>query len=708
MKETPADKIIPDTGQDDHTSFSLRILLVQNNREDFLAFRRALEKSHISSQITLIVSAEEALERLAENASSFDLIVTDHKLPAMSGLEFCRELIERKVPLPLVLLTEPAYESFAAEFHKLGFVNDYLIKDSENSYLEVMPPVLSEVARKHGEMLARERHQKAVQALEKRFRTLLAKNADGVIIVSQTGKVELINPAAKTLFGRKSEELLCRPFGFPVTPGETTEIEIARSDDTKKIIAEMRVVEIEWKGETAYLASLRDITDRKKMELDLSQSVQELKKANKKLLDQQKAVIEEERLKILLQMAGTTAHELNQPLTALLGNIEMMGMNKNDPEKMAKYIAEIEKAGERIADIVKKIQTIRHEDAMPLSFDKYTVANLDQKTRILSVEDSDADFERINNVLKAHNQLNLFRTKQIKEAMQVLECVHFDLILSEYFLPDGNVTGFLERMYEKDMEIPMVVITGRGDEMIASQVIQAGAFGYLPKAKMTDKSLLRSIIKAVEKGRLRREIKEAHRKMAEMTTKDELTGLYNRRYFSGVIKQEVSRARRYGNNLVLCMLDLDHFKRVNDTYGHPAGDMVLTEMGRKLREWTRETDTVCRLGGEEFAVILPNTDEKDAQIMGDRLRNMVASHLFEFNSSRFRVTISMGIAGFSESGVYSSDELIELADQALYQAKDTGRNRVISYLNKNSSFEADAVPEASKNLSASALTPGIC
>jgi two-component system cell cycle response regulator len=696
MKKTPADKMIMlNTEQDENASFPLRILLVQNNREDFLAFSRALEKSHISSQITLIISAEEAMNRLADDASSFDLIVTDHKLPVMSGLEFCRELIERKVPLPLVLLTEPAYENFAAEFHKLGFVNDYLIKDSEHSYLEVLPPVLSEVARKHGEMLARERHQKAVQALERRFRNLLAKNADGVVIVNKEGNVELINPAAKILFGREADELLCRPFGFPVNPGETREIEFARSD-TENVIAEMRAVEIEWKGETACLASLRDITYRKKMEAalenanqHLSQSVQELKKANKKILDQQKAVIEEERLKILLQMAGTTAHELNQPLTALLGNIELMGINKNDPEKMAKYIAEIEKAGERIADIVKKIQTIRHEEPMPLSFDNYAIANLDQKTRILSVEDSDADFDRMNNALKVHNQLNLFRTKQIKEAMQVLECVHFDLILSEYFLPDGNATDFLERLYEKDIEIPMVVITDRGDEMIASQVIQTGAFGYLPKAKMTDNSLLRAIIKAVEKGRLRREIKEAHRKMAEMTTKDELTGLYNRRYFSGVIKQEVSRAKRYGSNLVLCMLDLDHFKQVNDTYGHPAGDMVLTEMGRKLREWTRESDTVCRLGGEEFAVILPNTDERDAQIMGERLRNMVASHLFEFNSSRFRVTISMGLAGFSEAGVYSSDELIELADQALYQAKDTGRNKVVSYFNKNGSAEAD-------------------
>ncbi len=674
--------------------FLFRILLVQSKENDFLAFSRTLENSHVASRITRFVTAEEALKGLAQDASSFDLIVVDNKLPCMSGLGFCRELIERKFSLPVVFLTEPDNEDFAIQFHKLGFVNDYLIKDSDQSYLEVLPLLLSEVARKYGDIIARERHKKAVQAFERRFRTLLAKNADGVIIVNKDGNVELVNPAAKSLFDRKGREFAGKPFEFPVVSGETTEIEITRKDG-KKVIAEMRVAEIEWKRKKACLASLRDITYRKQMEealesanQHLSQTVEELKKANQKILEQQKAVIEEERLKLLLQMAGTTAHELNEPLMTLLGNIELMGITKDSPEKLAQCMSKIEEAGEQISGIVKKIQTIRHEEIVPHISENLTITP-GQRTRILSVEDTDEDFKIIDDILKFHNHFSLFRTECIKDALQVLASVQFDLVLSEYLLPDGNAMDFLKRIYEKGMETPMVVITSQGDEMIASQVIQAGAFGYMPKTKISDKAIVETIINAIEKGRLRREIKQAHKRIAEMSVKDELTGLYNRRYFKESVKQEVARSVRYGTDMVLCMLDLDHFKQVNDNYGHSAGDMVLAVMGRKLRKWTRESDIVCRFGGEEFVIILPHTDVKMAMIIGERMRQMMASHTFEFNSLQFQVTVSVGIAAFDESQETSSDDLIEMADQALYQAKETGRNKVVEFI----PAEKEAEPE---------------
>ncbi len=678
----------------DKTALPLRILLVQGNKNDSLLFDRTMKESPVNSEITLLMTAEEALKRVADDVSSFDLIVIDHKLPGMSGLELCADFVEQNVSLPLILLTEPENRNFAVQFHKLGFVNEYLIKDTDRNYLEVLAPVLSEVARNHGEILAREQHRKALEAFENRFRNLLAKNADGVVIVNKNGNVELVNPAAKSLFGRKSREFVGQPFGFPIVPGQIMEIQIDR-EGMEKVTAEMRVAEIEWEGERACLASLRDITYRKQMEdalatanMGLYQTVQELKKANKKILEQQRAVIEEERLKLLLQMAGTTAHELNQPLMTLLGNIELLGMNENNPEKIKNYIKKIEQAGQRISGIVKKIQTIRPDETSMLSpKSDPAVINLNQKIRILCVEELDDDFERVNTLLGDHSQFSLFRTKSLKEAIQVLEHVQFDLILSEYFLSDGTAMDFLESTQEKGMEVPMVVITGQGDEMIASQVIQSGAFGYIPKSKVNDTSLIRTIINAVEKGRLRREIKEAHKKIAEMSTKDELTGLYNRRYFTGVLRQEVSRARRYGSGLVLCMLDLDHFKQINDTYGHSAGDMVLAGMGKKLRKWTRESDTVCRYGGEEFVVILPNTDAENARVMGERLRQMVASHMFEFNSLRFQVTISMGFADFHKSGACSLRELTDRADNALYQAKEAGRNRVIEFVSPSLSSE---------------------
>ena len=153
----------------------------------------------------------------------------------------------------------------------------------------------------------------------------------------------------------------------------------------------------------------------------------------------------------------------------------------------------------------------------------------------------------------------------------------------------------------------MVVITGQGDELIASRIIQAGAYDYLPKAKVSGKALLRIISNALEKAGLKREMRMAQQKLAEMSVRDELTGMFNRRYFREALEREVSGAQRYGHGLALCMIDLDHFKRVNDTHGHLCGDRVLHEFGRLLNDTIRKYDVGCRYGGEEFAVILPDT-----------------------------------------------------------------------------------------------------
>jgi len=224
----------------------------------------------------------------------------------------------------------------------------------------------------------------------------------------------------------------------------------------------------------------------------------------------------------------------------------------------------------------------------------------------------------------------------ILKCLQVLKQNHFDLILLDYLLPDGNGLDFLRSIEKEGSEIPAVVITGQGDEMIAKQVIQAGAYDYLPKDRIGEKSLLRVLINTLEKARLKREIKNAQKKIAMMSIRDELTGLYNRRYFNEIVEKEVSRAMRYETDLVLCMIDLDYFKKINDTYGHLAGDMTLSEIAGMLKKCVRQSDLCCRYGGEE------------------------------------------GITAYQPELKQSSTELVEAADNALYQAKAQGRNRVVT------------------------------
>jgi two-component system, cell cycle response regulator len=408
----------------------------------------------------------------------------------------------------------------------------------------------------------------------------------------------------------------------------------------------------------------------------LNRMVAKLEAVNLKIREQQKSVIEEERLKVLLQMAGATAHELNQPLMVMMGNIQLMEMDGNIPENLADRIQKISTAANRMADIVKKIQTLRHDQPKAYAGGK-TILNLDQRISILSIEDKDEDFNRISNALKGHDQLALTHVKTLEAGMARLKKGGFDLVFLDYMLSDGNGLEFLETVTREGIEIPVVVITGQGDELIASRIIQAGASDYLPKSKMSSKALLRIISNSLEKAGLKREMRIAQEKLAEMSVRDELTGMFNRRYFKEALEREISGAQRYGHTLAMCMIDLDHFKAVNDSRGHLCGDRVLQEFSHLLDESIRKYDVACRYGGEEFAVILPDADLDKAIALCERFRERVKAHLFTYDDDTLHITTSVGVTACVADENTVGEHLVNLADKALYQAKEQGRDRVV-------------------------------
>jgi diguanylate cyclase (GGDEF)-like protein len=165
-------------------------------------------------------------------------------------------------------------------------------------------------------------------------------------------------------------------------------------------------------------------------------------------------------------------------------------------------------------------------------------------------------------------------------------------------------------------------------------------------------------------------------RLIEMNMKDGLTGIYNRRYLSTRLKEEVDRYRRYRQNLSLIMFDLDHFKLVNDTYGHLFGDYVLQMVTTIVGNLIRTTDILARYGGEEFCCILPETDLEKAVVTAERCRRAVEKHLFHAQGITARITISVGVTQISGNDT-TPEELIEQADQALYTAKKSGRNRIM-------------------------------
>ncbi|MDI6747813.1 MAG: diguanylate cyclase [Rhodocyclaceae bacterium] len=171
------------------------------------------------------------------------------------------------------------------------------------------------------------------------------------------------------------------------------------------------------------------------------------------------------------------------------------------------------------------------------------------------------------------------------------------------------------------------------------------------------------------------EVDQLHRQLSEQANRDSLTGLYNRRYLDSTLERELARCKREGRPLSLLMIDIDHFKKINDTYGHIGGDEVLKEIGKLLSSNSRAEDVPCRYGGEEFTLLLPNMPLDVARARAEHLRSTYASMAVPFGEFAIRSTLSIGIAVYPEHGKLA-DELTQRADHALYRAKAEGRNQV--------------------------------
>jgi two-component system cell cycle response regulator len=167
-----------------------------------------------------------------------------------------------------------------------------------------------------------------------------------------------------------------------------------------------------------------------------------------------------------------------------------------------------------------------------------------------------------------------------------------------------------------------------------------------------------------------------HAAIEKMATTDGLTGLFNHRVFQEKLSEEFRRMNRFSKPVSLLLTDIDFFKKINDTYGHPVGDMVLREVSKTIRETIRDVDIAARYGGEEFAVVLPGAEGDGAKIIAERLRKAVGGKTFSSDGRSFSVTVSMGIAT-APADAPSKEELVEKADQALYHAKHHGRNQSV-------------------------------
>jgi two-component system cell cycle response regulator len=296
--------------------------------------------------------------------------------------------------------------------------------------------------------------------------------------------------------------------------------------------------------------------------------------------------------------------------------------------------------------------------------------------KVLICDDDLADRELVRSHLQqlTGREIVLIEAGHAKEIKNALGKGRIDLVLMDSQMPGKPGMEWLVEISKRQLA-PVVMLTDSGTDQIAIQSFHKGAIGYLPKSSLSQERLSNIIDAALDKWTRLQQARADNEKLEELATIDSLTKLYNRRAVLGRLRELISFANRYKEDFSLIMLDIDHFKNVNDRYGHLAGDEVLEEIASLVRRNVRDTDIVGRYGGEEFIIILPKTALASSWVVAERLRSIVEkAEMKDSAGGVFFVTVSQGLAGWERGEDVTS--LISRTDEALYKAKAKGRNRV--------------------------------
>lgn len=296
---------------------------------------------------------------------------------------------------------------------------------------------------------------------------------------------------------------------------------------------------------------------------------------------------------------------------------------------------------------------------------------------IMLVEDHDRSAERIIETLSVEQSVKQVSDPQ--QALMELPESNCDLMIVSLSLSgtDGLRLCSQVRSLDRTRHLPILIITEPGEEARLLRGLDMGVNDYI--VRPIDKNeMLARVRTQVKRKRYSDQLRSKLEESVEMALTDSLTGLYNRRYMEGHLATLVEEAVQRGKPLSLLVTDIDYFKAVNDTHGHDAGDEVLKEFAARLKGDIRGIDLACRFGGEEFVVVMPDTDLTKAYLVGERLRQCIAGKGFTLPDDQLlEVTASLGVAALE--GVDDTPEaLIKRADQALYAAKRDGRNRVVA------------------------------
>jgi two-component system cell cycle response regulator len=295
----------------------------------------------------------------------------------------------------------------------------------------------------------------------------------------------------------------------------------------------------------------------------------------------------------------------------------------------------------------------------------------------IAVVDDDPAIRRLVRLFLDRAGYKIIECNTGEEARQRLTTELWDLAILDRRLPDMDGVVLCHELKSNPDFRPryIIMLTGEDEQEDKVEGLELGADDYITKPFQYPELLAR--VRAGERiVKLQKELMESNKRLERLSITDGLTKLHNHRYFQDELAKAFEESQRYGRPLSLAMIDIDFFKKVNDTYGHAVGDEVLKVVAQLYESSARSTDLVARYGGEEFAVMMPETELDDAVTFAEKIRILIESTPIETQAGPIRTTVSIGVASVPFSHVQTAKELIVVADRALYHAKRHGRNQV--------------------------------
>ena len=298
-----------------------------------------------------------------------------------------------------------------------------------------------------------------------------------------------------------------------------------------------------------------------------------------------------------------------------------------------------------------------------------------ENQKILIVED-DSSIREVMFTALSEAGYSVELAEQAEEAEQKIKSFQPHMVLMDHDMPGLTGLELLKQLRKESNYVTVIFVSGRTDTSLVVDVLRSGADDYIKKPFRINELLAR-VEASFRTHKLHIQLLEANQKLQNMVDHDFLTGLYNMRSMYDKIGFELKRAKRFKRGIACVMIDMDHFKRVNDENDHLFGSFVLKKMGSLISHEIREIDFAARYGGDEFLVVLTEVERKGVEIFCERLRKRIEDYTFKDKDDQIDLTISLGYALATESHEMDAKELVRRADQQLYKAKEGGRNCVV-------------------------------